>query len=176
MEKEEILRETYGKYMFKYAFTIPSTPLPKEDVRILLALLTWDTQAVPIQLEKEYIDSITNSDLKQLYIVLMGTLSARIIYSRLKAIDIEIGIPAIAWLSTFLKSPGDAVMYAHYIAYRFKKGDIEGVITLDSLLSKVFPRGRFSEEQLLELWDTQKVHMLPDNLLDHPMAWEFKSI
>lgn len=170
---EEILKEAYARLFFKYTVLHPNKPLTKDGVLALVNLMGWDTQNAPVELEESYVKTIENKDLKEMYELLMRSLGARIIYGRLKAIDMKISIPAILWLSTFIKSPGEAVMYAHYIAYKFKRRNLGMMIKLDDLAQHCFPWGIFREDQLGEIWATNKIPLSPDNLLDYPMAWEF---
>lgn len=171
--QEEILKEAYARLFFKYTVLHPNKPLDKEQMMSMMALLQWDTQNVPVQLEESYVKTVENPDLRELYNVLMTSTGAMIIYSRLRAIGIEIAIPAVVWLASFIKTPGEAVIYAHYVAYKVKRRDLGNLVTMAELCQHCFPWGTFTEKQEEEIWATNKVPLRPDNLLDYPMAWEF---
>jgi hypothetical protein len=87
---EEILKEAYARLFFKYTVLHPNKPLTKDGVLALVNLMGWDTQNAPVELEESYVKTIENKDLKEMYELLMRGSGARIIYGRLKAIDMKI--------------------------------------------------------------------------------------
>jgi hypothetical protein len=78
-------------------------------------------------------------------------------------------------MSLSFSTPGDAVMYTYYIAYKMKELGISD-LSIEQLCVNVFPFGFFSEDSLHEYWDKQKVNPGKnpggDNLLDYPKASE----
>lgn len=69
----------------------------------------------------------------------------------------------IAYLS---ENPAILVMYLTYIQYWSKKNNKKD-ITFNMFGMDIFPSGFPSKEDLLNLWDNQKVDDRSDNLLDH---------
>lgn len=92
----------------------------------------------------------------------------------------KISLGAFLMIAIHLNSPGDAVMYAYYLFHKLPKNTF---VTIDEVSMKVFPWGFFSEKQLKDMWDAQKVRLddgldechcygAPDNLLDYAEFWE----
>jgi len=77
-----------------------------------------------------------------------------------------------------IESPGSAVMYTFYLYNKLPENTI---ITADKL-AEVFPWGFFSERQLQDIWDAQKVGGddregytcigAPDNMIDYLESWK----
>ena len=65
-----------------------------------------------------------------------------------------------------MDTPGDAVMYIYYLAYKAKEKN-KDIITFNDFVD-IFPMGYFSKKQLEEAWDAQKIG--GQNLLDYPEA------
>lgn len=81
----------------------------------------------------------------------------------------------ILLLSFISKSAGVAVLYLWYLQYWCKKNNSRN-INLDKLCIEVFPMGFFKEDDLKQVWLSQKVQVpkgnliLSDNLVDYPEA------
>ena len=75
-------------------------------------------------------------------------------------------------LSDWAKSAGQAILYLWYIqGWCFKHNVTE--VDLETLATKMFPSGTFSEKDLESAWDNQKVNtevLSSDNLVDYPIA------
>lgn len=81
-----------------------------------------------------------------------------------------------------LTSAGSAVMFAYYI---HRKCAPDSLVTMETL-GEIFPMGFFSEKQLEQLWEAQKLmspesqekavhlgcYMVKDNLLDYVGTWK----
>lgn len=82
---------------------------------------------------------------------------------------------AIVILSQVAQTPGKAVMYLWYLQYYCKKNNIKS-IDLTILCTRIFPNGFPSNEDLSELWKSQKINKSrkedSDNLLDYQSAGE----
>jgi hypothetical protein len=95
--------------------------------------------------------------------------------SRLNHIGCKIDKASRLLLSLSCSTPGAAVMYTYYIAYKMKQEGIDE-LSLDRLCVDIFPVGFFSEDSLHEYWDKQKVNPGKnpggDNLLDYSKASE----
>lgn len=83
-----------------------------------------------------------------------------------------IDIPAMFYLTTIVKKPGDVIMYCWYFQYLSKKRNIKE-FTIDEIVN-IFPMGFPSENELKKVWDIQKVERpsmeYSDNLLDYKEA------
>jgi len=93
---------------------------------------------------------------------------------------LKISFGAFIMIALHLNNAGDAVMHAYYLFHKLPKNSFVGV---DEVAKVLFPWGFFSEEQLHEIWDEQKVRVddgldectcygAPDNLLDYAEFWE----
>lgn len=66
---------------------------------------------------------------------------------------------------------GHIIFYCYYLQWWSKKHNTT-IIDLDTFNMKVFPMGYPSNEELREVWDMQKVSAQPDNMIDHPIAFQ----
>ena len=108
--------------------------------------------------------SIEDRELEELYekIPPMGHL----IKGRLESLKYTLDKKTQIILSFIVDTPGDAVMYIYYLAYKAKQRD-KDIITFDDFVD-IFPMGYFSKSQLDKAWDAQK--RKGQNLLDYPEA------
>lgn len=94
-----------------------------------------------------------------------------LIYKRVKKIHTySMEISVVIFLASICESPGMAVEYINFLQYQCKKLDIKH-INMEIFASKIFPDGIFRKQDLMEMWDEQKV-LFKDhgllNLLDFP--------
>ena len=82
---------------------------------------------------------------------------------------------ALIWLGMVSDRPGTAKLYAIHVIHQAMKMKID---KLDcNYISQIFPIGIFEENDLMKVWDKQKVEVLndggfrPDNLVDYPTAF-----
>jgi len=96
-----------------------------------------------------------------------------ILEDRLEALNCKFDNRAIVSAGILCKTPGEAVMYANYIAYKCKKDELD-IFDTKAFCASVFPMGKFSDDTLSEYWDKQKVRTRngSDNLLDYIAAAE----
>jgi hypothetical protein len=108
--------------------------------------------------------SIEDRELEELYekIPPMGHL----IKGRLESLKYTLDKKTQIILSFIVDTPGDAVMYIYYLAYKAKQRN-KDIITFDDFVD-IFPMGYFSKSQLDKAWDAQK--RKGQNLLDYPEA------
>ena len=133
--------------------------LDEQQMKILITLL----QLSPDKLEEMY------KDIKSKHWLLS------ILEGRLDHIGCKLDKASRLLISLFCSTPGDAVMYTYYIAYKMKEAGIKE-LSLNRVCADIFPFGFFSEESLHEYWDKQKVNPGKnsggDNLLDYTKASE----
>ena len=89
-----------------------------------------------------------------------------IIKGRLESLKYTLDKKTQLMLSFIVNTPGDAVLYIYYIAYKAKEKN-KDIITFDDFVD-IFPMGYFSKKQLDEAWEVQKIE--GQNLLDYPEA------
>lgn len=81
----------------------------------------------------------------------------------------------ILFIALVAGSPGTAVMYLAYLQYWCKQNNIKE-LDLDIFCERIFPMGFPCENDLHELWDSQKINRPDsngsDNLLDYSSAYQ----
>lgn len=81
---------------------------------------------------------------------------ASMLYNRVKLCHTyTISVAAAIFMSTLIKRPGEATIYANYLQYKaFKMGKKK--ISMREI-ALIWPFGCFSEETLYQAWDKQKM-------------------
>ena len=82
--------------------------------------------------------------------------------------DYTIDMKLLLFLSEISQTPGKAVMYIWYLQYKSKELGIKAW-DMDNFIFKIFTNGFFSDEDLNEVWEAQKVSG-GSNLVDHYSA------
>ena len=138
------VEEKFCKLLDKMGATVPLSP---DQFGLFITLL-----------------SIEDREVEELYEKLppMGYL----IKGRLESLKYTLDKKTQIILSFIVETPGDAVMYIYYLAYKAKQRN-KDIITFDDFVD-IFPMGYFSKTQLDEAWDAQKIQ--GQNLLDMPIA------
>jgi hypothetical protein len=143
-------------------------PLDENGVRKGLDELQMKILITLLQLPQDKIDEMYD-DIKSKHWLLA------VFEGRLNHIGCKIDKASRLLLSLSCSTPGAAVMYTYYIAYKMKQEGIDE-LSLDRLCVDIFPVGFFSEDSLHEYWDKQKVNPGKnpggDNLLDYSKASE----
>lgn len=143
-------------------------PLDENGVRKRLDPQQTQILITLLQLSSDKIDEMYD-DIKSKHWLLA------ILEGRLEHINCKIDKASRIFISLSCSTPGDAVMYTYFIAYKMKELCISD-LSIEQLCVDVFPVGFFSEESLHEYWDNQKVNQGKnqggDNLLDYPKASE----
>lgn len=92
----------------------------------------------------------------------------QVLAMRLNSLDCKLTPWALTMAAAVCQSPGDAVMYAHVLAYKAREDKRE--LTNLSQFVHLFPMGFPDRETLGKIWDTQKGFYLGldgvDNMLD----------
>ena len=110
--------------------------------------------------------TMSDEDVDEIYTKGSGMLY--LIKSRLKHLDYDLDKKTQIMLSFIVETPGDAVMYVYYLAYKAKQKN-KDIITFDDFVD-IFPMGYFRKKQLDEAWEAQKIDGA--NLLDYSEASE----
>ena len=143
-------------------------PLDENGVRKGLDAQQTQILITLLQLSPDKIDEMY-ADIKSKHWLLA------ILEGRLEHINCKMDKASRLFISLSCSSPGDAVMYTYYIAYKMKESGISD-LSIERLCVDVFPVGFFSEDSLHEYWDKQKVNPGKnpggDNLLDYAKASE----
>lgn len=80
----------------------------------------------------------------------------------------------LLWLSLIMTDfgIGGMILIGYYVQWwafhnKEKLKLVQGELSFDTIVERLFPFGVFSEETVHEFWDKQKVKARPDNLIDH---------
>lgn len=155
----------------------PNTEMSAEEMRVMMGILLSKEPAF-----KTPIDELDkDSEIYESFRPLLEGFQLQVFSMKLKQLTtLRISLGAFIMLSQHFKSAGDAVMYAFYLCHKLP---INTFVDASTVTSKLFPFGFFSNEQLNEMWDKQKVKFddgldectcigAPDNLLDYVEFWE----
>lgn len=103
----------------------------------------------------------------------------KVIKQRLTKFKYEMEDSVILLLMMITGNPGTAVMYLFYFQYLIKTKYPELLtkrIDINDFCMKLIPWGVFSDEDLIKIWDNQKLTGHPrnsmDNIVDHPELCE----
>lgn len=155
----------------------PNTPITEEEFRIGIYITMSDD--VNLGCEINSLDE--ESEVYKHFKPMIKGFQMQIFLKRLELLaGLKITLGAFIMVAQHLNSAGDAVMYAYYLSRLFPKGSL---IDVDGITMKAFPMGFFSEEQLKNIWDAQKVrpndgldechcYGAHDNLLDYVETWK----
>ena len=110
--------------------------------------------------------TMSDEDVDEIYEKAPGLIM--IIKSRLNRLSYDLDKKTQVMLSFIVETPGDAVMYVYYLAYKAKQKN-KDIITFDDFVD-IFPMGYFRKQQLDKAWDSQKIGGA--NLLDYSEASE----
>ena len=179
-EREKILDLTREKVIEKFKVHKPRTEMSKAVTELFITLVVMASERghyeeVPMVFDKHKIDKVEDEDLREAMLEVMSHLGSNIVGQRVMISGLKITPLAALFAGSVIKSPGEAVMVANYICYKYQDSNVPvpGMVTLNWVATEVFPFGVFSDEQLSDIWDTQKVPFRPDNYLDYAKAWEW---
>lgn len=149
----------------------PTRELTKDEAAMLIGLLAHKGMDVPMSyhefLEHPLVKQ-EKSNGKELPTSLMA------VWTRIARVDsyFKMGLNASLFIASLIKSFGESTIYMSYVMLCAHRSGVRS-ITLKFLTEKVFPFGVFSDEQLDEMWDRQKVQgSFTGNLLDDNLAWK----
>lgn len=153
----------------------PQTQMTKDETMFMMnAMLSEDPNY-----SCDINDMDKESELYTHFQPLLESFTAQVFLKRIEAMTtLKMSIGALVVLMHHMESPGNAVMYAFRLHDKLPKNSI---VTVDKL-AEVFPWGFYSETQLTEIWDAQKVAMddrkgytcvgAQDNMIDYLEIWE----
>lgn len=147
----------------------PNTPLSNEETELMINVILSDDLNLTKNVEE--FDK-KSKDYKRI----ISIFQAQVFLSRLKAFTtLKISFGCLLLLLEHIKTPGKAVMYAYYM---FKKLPENTFIDINVYTTQLFPWGMFSNEQLNEIWDKQKINKeefkdfyIGNNLIDYEEVW-----
>jgi len=87
--------------------------------------------------------------------------------------SLKMSLGALIILSFHMPNPAVAIMHCFYLSYKLPANTL---VTLKVISEKLFPWGMFSDKQLNDIWDAQKVSSSEfggtDNMIDYPIVWK----
>lgn len=152
----------------------PRTPMSEDESNLMINIMMSKDPSLSID--------ITEMDKKsenyQHFKPIIESFQAQVFLSRLKHMtSLKISLGALLILMNYMESPGKVVMFVFYLFYKLPANKLIDVNTIIEL----FPWGFFSEEQLNEIWNAQKVGKeesegfscigAPDNMIDYLETW-----
>jgi len=154
----------------------PRTLMSEEETRIFFHLAT--TKEIEFNQTIDELDK--RSKIYKHFKPLIDGFQMQVFLSRLKHMtSLKITLGAFIMIAQHLDSAGVAVMLAFYI---HNKLPANTVVDINVASMELFPFGFFSNEQLNQIWDEQKVKSTDiskytcvgahDNLLDYKEMWE----
>jgi hypothetical protein len=153
----------------------PNTQMSEDETILMFNLLMSEDPNFSCNIEE--IDK--NSEIYKHFKPLIESFQARVFLSRLKHMtSLKISLGALVILMHHMESAGKAVMLVFYLYYKLPVGKL---ITVETI-TELFPWGFFSNEQLNEIWDAQKVGTddregftcigAPNNTIDYLETWK----
>lgn len=153
----------------------PMTPMSVEETGIMFNIMVSTDPNLTCDIEE--IDK--ESDVYKHMKPIIDTFPAQVFLSRIKHFtSFKISLSALIVLIQHMETPGAAVMMTFYLYHKLPENTLVTVETV----GKVFPMGFFSNQQLKEIWDAQKVNNeeckeytcigAPDNSIDYLESWK----
>lgn len=154
---------------------IPRTQMSEDETMTMFNLLMLEDPNFSCDIEE--IDK--NSEIYKHFKPLIEAFQAQVFLSRLKHLTtLKMSLGALIILMHHMESAGKAVMLVFYLYYKLPANKL---ITIETI-TELFPWGFFSDEQLNEIWDAQKVGTddrkgfkcigAPDNMIDYLESWK----
>jgi len=156
---------------------IPSTQMSEEEMMVLMNLLLSKDEEFKKPIEE--LDKTT--ELYKHFKPLLEGFQMQVFLSRLKHMtSLRITLGAFIVIAQHLNSAGSSVMHVFYLHNKLPANTL---VSVEVISMKLFPFGFFSEKQLNDIWDEQKVRAddgldectcvgAHDNLLDYKEMWE----
>lgn len=153
----------------------PDSPMDKDETMFFMNLLLTEEQEFNTPIE----DINKKSKIYQHFKPVINGFQIQVFLKRLECMTtLKITLGALIILAYHLKNAGSAVMYSFYLHNKLPPNTIIGINTI----STIFPWGFFSEEQLKEIWNGQKVDVDDckeftcmgafDNMIDYIEIWK----
>lgn len=161
MNKQELV-DIFQKYS-------PSTQM---DIEETMAYMNMLMSKNPI-FDTDINDVDKTDSIYQHFKPLIDSFIVQVFLKRIEVMTtLKISLGGLIILSLHLTSPGTAVMYAYYLYYKLPENTL---VTLNIISEKLFPWGFFSDKQLNDIWDAQKVSAKEfggtDNMIDYEIVW-----
>lgn len=159
---------------------VPSTPMQREEALIFMHLCQSDDK----DLKTDVFELDKESEIYKHFKPVIEGYQLQIFLKRLQHLaKMHITLGAFITIAQRLESAGDAVLYAYYIFHKLPKGQLK--VTMTDVSKELFPHGFFSEEQLHEIWEGQKIsekeqeeladwhcYGVRSNLIDYVESWQ----
>lgn len=167
MNKEKLI-EIFDKH-------VPRTPMTKKETMIMFNLMTNKNKSFSIdikELDKE-------SEIYKHFKPVLESFQGQVFLKRIENFtSLKMSLGAFVMLIQHMPSPGACVMYTFYLHSKLPENTL---VIVDSFV-EVFPFGFFSEIQLSDIWNAQKVNTkesktsecvgAPDNMIDYVKIWK----
>lgn len=129
----------------------PDSELNQEELMVLYNIMVSSDAELNVVID----DLDVTTEIYEHFKPLIKSFPAQILLKRLEAFStIKLTLGALISILLRADTPGAVVMYGFYI---HNKLEPDTVVTKELFSTKLFPWGYFSEKQLKELWDIQKL-------------------
>jgi len=154
----------------------PKTEMSQEEMMVMMNLML--TEEPEFKKPIEELDKET--EIYKHFKPLLESFQIQVFLKRLEHMTtLKITLGALITLVEHIgRSAGAAVMYAYYLHHKLPENTL---VDVNEISMNLFPWGFFSEEQLHEIWEAQKVPPnkrkgacigAPDNMIDYPEVWK----
>jgi hypothetical protein len=152
----------------------PKTQMDADETTVMFNLILSEDPNFSCDLDEIDKESETYKHFKPV----IESFQARVFLSRIEALtSLKITLGALIILMHHMGSAGKAVMLTFYLHYKLPA---EKLVTIETI-AELFLWGFFSDEQLHEIWQSQKVEKddregftcigAPDNMIDYLETW-----
>ena len=153
----------------------PRTPMTEDETHFFMNILLSGESELNADVNELDKESETYKHFKPL----IESFVAKVFLKRLELLTtLKMSVGALIILMMHMESPGACVMYAFYLHHKLPPNTLVTVGTF----AEAFPWGFFSNKQLIEIWDIQKVgnddmpeewhcHGGRDNAIDYTETW-----
>lgn len=145
----------------------PNTEMSEDETSTMFSILMSDNKDLSVDINE--IDK--ESEIYKHFKPLINSFQAQVFLGRIMHLTtLKINLGALIILMHHMETAGKAVMLAFYLNYKLPANKFIGIETI----AEIFPWGFFSEEQLNDIWNAQKVRVndRTANMIDNSENWK----
>jgi hypothetical protein len=145
----------------------PNTEMSEDETSAMFSILMSDNNELSVDIN----DIDKESEVYKHFKPLIESFQAQVFLGRIKHLTtLKISLGALIIFMHHMESAGKAVMLAFYLNYKLPVNKFVSIETI----AQVFPWGFFSEEQMNEIWNAQKVRVddRTVNMIDNSEIWK----
>ena len=148
----------------------PNTPMTEDETMAYMNMLMSQDPIFDVNLDEADKEDQNYKHFKPL----LDEFISKVFLKRLEVMtSLKMSLGALIILSFHMPNPAVAIMHCFYLSYKLPANTL---VTLKVISEKLFPWGMFSDKQLNDIWDAQKVSSSEfggtDNMIDYPIVWK----